>query len=71
MDDQVVFYDSEAESIDDSIYKLDYDVAKGNKEGYYLISDFNICQILLPVDSKYVKRLKAYRSNAYIENETR
>lgn len=71
VDDQVVFYASEAESIDDSIYKLDYDVAKGNKEGYYLISDFNICQILLPVDSKYVKRLKAYRSNAYIENETR
>ena len=69
VDDQVVFYASEAESIDDSIYKLDYDVAKGNKEGYYLISDFNICKILLPVDSEYVKRLKAYRSNAYIENE--
>lgn len=60
VDDQIVFYASEAESLDDSIYKLDYDVAKGNKEGYYLIRDFEIQMMLLPVDSDYVKRLQAY-----------
>lgn len=60
VDDQIVFYDSEAESLDDSIYKLDYDVAKGNKEGYYLIREFEIQMMLLPVDSDYVKRLQAY-----------
>lgn len=60
VDDQIVFYASEAESLDDSIYKLDYDVAKGNKEGYYLIRDFEIQMRLLPVDSDYVKRLQAY-----------
>lgn len=60
VDDQIVFYASEAESLDDSIYKLDYDVAKGNKEGYYLIRDFEIQMMLLSVDSDYVKRLQAY-----------
>ena len=60
VDDQIVFYASEAESLDDSIYKLDYDVAKGKKEGYYLIRDFEIQMMLLPVDSDYVKRLQAY-----------
>ena len=60
VDDQIVFYASEAESLDDSIYKLDYDVAKVNKEGYYLIRDFEIQMMLLPVDSDYVKRLQAY-----------
>ena len=60
VDDQIVYYASEAESLDDSIYKLDYDVAKGNKEGYYLIRDFEIQMMLLPVDSDYVKRLQAY-----------
>lgn len=60
VDDQIVFYASEAESLDDSIYKLDYDVAKENKEGYYLIRDFEIQMMLLPVDSDYVKRLQAY-----------
>lgn len=60
VDDQIVFYASEAESLDDSIYKLDYDVAKGNKEGYYLIRDFEIQMMLLLVDSDYVKRLQAY-----------